>query len=78
MLKTVSPEGTFPQLLPKHRHQVGSGTATSLKAAFAAAGRDLFSQKGLKGRRLSEFTLTVRVRNVATNGVTSRTSDKQS
>ena len=71
MVKSVTPQGTFPELLPKHQRQEGRGTATSLKAAFAAAGRDLFSQRGLRGRRISEFTLTVRVRNVrkdATNG----------
>lgn len=60
-LKSVTLEGKFPELLMKYMYQQGRGTGTTLKAAFAAAGRDLFSQKGLKGRRISSFTLTVSV-----------------
>ena len=63
-LKSVTLEGTFPELLLKHMYQQGRGQGTTLKAAFAAAGRDLFSQKGLKGRRISAFKLTVSVGNV--------------
>ena len=60
-LKSVTLEGKFPELLAKFMYQQGRGTGTTLKSAFAAAGRDLFRQKGLKGRRISAFTLTVSV-----------------
>ena len=63
-LKSVTLEGKFPELLLKHMYQQGRGTGTTLKAAFAAAGRDLFSQKGLKSRRIHAFTLTVSVGDV--------------
>jgi hypothetical protein len=60
-LKSVTLEGKFPELMAKYMYQQGRGTGTTLKSAFAAAGRDLFRQKGLKGRRISSFTLTVSV-----------------
>jgi hypothetical protein len=60
-LKSVTFEGQFPELKGGSYRQQGRGTGTTLKSAFAAAGRDLFRQKGLKGRRISSFTLTVSV-----------------
>jgi len=63
-LKSVTLEGTFMELPAAHAYQQGRGTGTTLKAAFAAAGRDLFKQKWLRGRRISAFKLTVSVGNV--------------
>lgn len=60
-LKVVTLEGTFPELPSPKMYQQGRGEASNLKAAFAAAGRDLFKKPGLKGRRISAFTLTVSV-----------------
>lgn len=63
-LKSVTFEGEFPELKGGAFRQQGRGTGSTLKSAFAAAGRDLFKQKGLKGRRISAFTLTVSVGSV--------------
>jgi hypothetical protein len=63
-LKSVTLEGKFPELLAKFMYQQGRGQGTTLKSAFAAAGRDLFKQKGLKGRRITAFSLVVSVGSV--------------
>lgn len=60
-IKVVTLEGTFPELPSPKMYQQGRGEGGTLKAAFAAAGRDLFKKPGLKARRLSAFTLTVSV-----------------
>ena len=60
-VKVVVLEGTFPELPSPKMYQQGRGEGSNLKAAFAAAGRDLFKQPGLKSRRLTAFTLTVSV-----------------
>lgn len=60
-IKVVTLEGTFPELPTPKMYQQGRGEGGSLKAAFAAAGRDLLKKPGLKARRLTAFTLTVSV-----------------
>jgi hypothetical protein len=60
-VKVVTLEGTFPELPSPKMYQNGRGEGSNIKAAFAAAGRDLFRSRQLKGRRLSAFTLTVSV-----------------
>jgi hypothetical protein len=60
-IKVVTLEGTFPELPSPKMYQQGRGEGGTLKAAFAAAGRDLFKKPGIKARRLSAFTLTVSV-----------------
>ena len=59
VVKVVTLEGTFPELPSPKMYQRGRGEGASVKSAFAAAGRDLFKKPGLKGRRLSAFSLTV-------------------
>jgi hypothetical protein len=55
-MKIVVIEATFPELKPNAQHQQGRGQASTLRAAFAAAGRDLFSQPRLKRKRFTNFT----------------------
>lgn len=60
-VKVVTLEGEFPELPSPKMYQTGRGEASNLKAAFAAAGRDLFKKPGLRGRRLSSFKIIVSV-----------------
>jgi hypothetical protein len=57
----VTIEGAFPELPSGKMYQTGRGTGGSKKSAFAAAGRDLFKQKGLKARRITMFKATVSI-----------------
>ncbi len=61
MKKVVTIEATFPELKIKHMCQQGRGQGSSVRVAFAAAGRNLFSQPGLKRKQFSVFTATVSV-----------------
>ncbi len=60
-VKVVTLEGSFPELPSSKMYATGRGEGSNLKAAFAAAGRNLFKQPNLKGRRLSAFKLVVSV-----------------
>ena len=60
-VKVVTIEATFPELKTGAMRQTGMGQGSSLRVAFAAAGRDLFSQPRLKRKRLSQFAITVTV-----------------
>jgi hypothetical protein len=62
-IKVVTLEATFPELKSGRMYQQGRGRGSTIKAAFAAAGRDLFSQPGLKARR---FTVIKMVASVGT------------
>ena len=55
-MKVVTIEATFPELKIKNMYQQGRGRGSSIRIAFAAAGRDLFKQPGLKRKQLSFFT----------------------
>ena len=59
--KTVILEATFPELKDQS-HVLGKGHGSSLRVAFAAAGRNLFSQPKLKRKRLTQFTIEATVR----------------
>jgi hypothetical protein len=59
--KVVTLEGTFMELPSGKMYNTGRGTGGTLKSAFAAAGRDLFANKNLRGRRLTAFKLIVSV-----------------
>jgi hypothetical protein len=41
-MKIVVIEATFSELKPQCQHQLGRGQGSSVRVAFAAAGRDLF------------------------------------
>lgn len=60
-VKVVTLEGTFPELPCPKMYVSARGEGSSMKTAFAAAGRQLFKHKNLKARRISAFTLTVSV-----------------
>ena len=59
--KVVTINAQFPELRGGSAHQTGHGHGSSLRVAFAAAGRNLFSQPKLKRKRFTQFTLTVSV-----------------
>lgn len=59
--KVVTLEATFPELVVKRMYQQGRGQGSTLKSAFAAAGRDLFSKKDLRGRRLTMAKIVVSI-----------------
>ena len=63
-MKVVTLECTFPELKGARYSQQGRGRGSNVKAAFAAAGRDLFKQPGLKAQRFTGFTATVTVATV--------------
>lgn len=60
-VRVVTLEATFPELPVPKAYQQGRGEGSSLRAAFAAAGRDLLKKPALKSRRISSFTLVVSV-----------------
>ena len=60
-MKVVTIEAEFPELLSKYMYQQGRGKASNVRAAFAAAGRDLFKQPKLKAKRFTMFKATVSV-----------------
>lgn len=59
--KIVTIEATFPDLKTGAMRQMGTGHGSSLRVAFAAAGRDLFSQPRLRKKRFTQFTITATV-----------------
>jgi hypothetical protein len=63
-VKVVTLECVFPELKGGRYAQQGRGRGSNVKAAFAAAGRDLFKQPGLKAQRYTGFTATVTVATV--------------
>ena len=63
-MKVVTLECLFPELKGGRCNQQGRGRGSNVKAAFAAAGRDLFKQPGLKAQRYTTFTATVTVATV--------------
>lgn len=62
--KTVTLEANFPELKDRS-HASGKGHGSSLRVAFAAAGRNLFSQPKLKRKRFTQFTIVAVVEKVA-------------
>lgn len=60
-MKVVTIEATFPELKSGAMYQQGRGQGSTVKVAFAAAGRNLFKQPKLKGRRFTMFTATISV-----------------
>jgi hypothetical protein len=60
-VKVVTLEGTFPELVVKHVYQQGRGTGSNIRAAAAAAIRDLMSKPGLKARRITSAKLTMSI-----------------
>lgn len=60
-MKVVTIEATFPELKSGAMYQTGRGQGSTLKVAFAKAGRDLFRQPKLKAKRFTMFTATVSV-----------------
>ena len=63
-MKVVTIEALFPEMKGGRCNQQGRGRGSNVKAAFAAAGRDLFKQPGLKAQRYTTFTATVTVATV--------------
>jgi hypothetical protein len=63
-MKVVTIEALFPEMKSDRCYQQGRGRGSNVKAAFAAAGRDLFKQPGLKAQRYTGFTATVTVATV--------------
>ena len=61
MIKVVTIEATFPELKSGAMYQQGRGRGSSIKAAFAAAGRNLFKQPKLKAKRFTMFKATVSI-----------------
>lgn len=61
MVKVVTIEAEFPELKIKNMYQQGRGRGSSVRVAFAAAGRDLFKKPGLKAKRFTMFKATVSV-----------------
>jgi hypothetical protein len=61
LIKVVTIEATFPELKSGAMYQQGRGRGSSIKAAFAAAGRNLFKQPKLKAKRFTMFKATVSV-----------------
>ena len=59
IVKVVTVDAQFPEL--KNIRQTGKGQGSSLRVAFAAAGRNLFRQPKLKCKRFTQFTLAVTV-----------------
>jgi len=60
-VKVVTIEATFPELKSGAMYQQGRGRGSSIKAAFAAAGRNLFKQPKLKAKRFTMFKATVSI-----------------
>ncbi len=58
-IKVVTIEATFPDLRGKLATPTGRGEAATVKAAAAAAMRDLLSQ--VKGKKFTLFTATVSI-----------------
>jgi hypothetical protein len=60
-LKVVTINAQFPELKDGATHQIGKGRGSSLRVAFAAAGRNLFSQPRLRRKRFTQFSITATV-----------------
>lgn len=60
-LKTVTIEAEFPELKGGTQLQIGKGSASNVKAAGAAAFRDLFKKPALKGKRVSAFKAIISI-----------------
>jgi hypothetical protein len=61
IVKVVVVNAHFPELSNGAMHQTGKGRGSSLRVAFAAAGRDLFRQPKLKCKRFTQFAVSVTV-----------------
>jgi hypothetical protein len=59
MVHVVTIEATFPELKTGAMYQTGRGRGSTVRSAFAAAGRNLFSQPKLKRKRYTMFKATV-------------------
>jgi isocitrate dehydrogenase len=74
-LKVVTLEGTFPEMLIKNAYQQGRGTGSNIRAAAAAAMRDLLKKPGLRARRITvaKITMSVGTQDVVEEDLTSTT-----
>ena len=61
MIKVVTIEATFPELKTGAMYQTGRGRGSSVRVAFAAAGRNLFKQPKLKAKRFTMFKAVISV-----------------
>jgi hypothetical protein len=71
-MKSVTISAQFPELKGGACEQTGRGKAGTVRAAFAAAGRDLFKQPKLKAKRFTMFKATV---SIGTQAVEEETED---
>lgn len=60
-VKVVTLDGTFPERPSSKMYATGRGQAGNIKAAFAAAGRELFKHKNLRGARITAAKLVMSV-----------------
>jgi hypothetical protein len=60
-IRVITLECTFPELKTGAMFQTSRGEGSTVRAAFAAAGRDLFKQKKLKAKRFTMFNATVSI-----------------
>jgi hypothetical protein len=60
-LKVVTLEGMFPELATPRMYQQGRGTGSNIRAAAAAAIRDLMKKPGLRSRRITMAKLTMSI-----------------
>jgi hypothetical protein len=65
LLKVVNIDAQFPELKGGACNQRGRGTGSTVKAAGAAAWRNLLSQPKLKRKRFSTLTAVITVGTVA-------------
>ena len=61
MTKSVTIEANFLELKGGSTYQQGRGIGSSVRVAFAKAGKNLFQQPGLKGKRFTMFKATVSI-----------------
>jgi len=61
MVKVVTIEAFFGELKGSACYQTGRGRGSSVRVAFAAAGRNLFKQPKLKAKRFTMFKATVSI-----------------
>jgi hypothetical protein len=60
-LKVVTLEGTFPELPTPKMYQNGRGVGSNIRAAAAAAMRDLLKKPGLRARRITAAKITMSI-----------------
>ena len=61
LIRVITIEAVFPELKTGAMYQTGRGEGSTVRSAFAAAGRDLLKQKKLKAKRFTMFKATVSI-----------------